>query len=169
LDIPTPSTAEKTLWRGSVSHFHYLGKWLLAIILAIAAAGTFFFRFSESDSVLWIIRAALFGLAIVLALWIQLDRIGRKYAVTDRRVSCEYGIINKNSNEVRVQDVRSINLRKTGIVDKKPTGLKHRRGNWRLFSRRAVALAGRASFAKGRGGADLNWPDLPKCPIVPRR
>jgi uncharacterized membrane protein YdbT with pleckstrin-like domain len=47
--------------------------------------------------------------------WIQLDRIRRKYAVTDRRVSCEYGIINKNSNEVRVQDVRSINLRKTGI------------------------------------------------------
>ena len=57
----------------------------------------------------------LFGLAIVLVLWIQLDRIRRKYAVTDRRVSCEYGIINKNSNEVRVQDVRSINLRKTGI------------------------------------------------------
>ena len=115
MDIPTPSTAEKTLWQGSVSHFHYLGKWLLAIILALAAAATFFFRFSESDSVLWIIRAALFGLAIVVVLWIQLDRIGRKYAVTDRRVSCEYGIINKNSNEVRVQDVRSINLRKTGI------------------------------------------------------
>jgi uncharacterized membrane protein YdbT with pleckstrin-like domain len=92
-----------------------LGKWLLAIILAIAAAATFFFRFSESDTVLWIIRAALFGLAIIVVLWIQLDRIGRKYAVTDRRVSCEYGIINKNSNEVRVQDVRSINLRKTGI------------------------------------------------------
>jgi len=115
LDIPTPSTTEKTLWQGSVSHFHYLGKWLLATVLVVAAAATFFFRFSESDSVLWIVRAALFGLAIVLVSWIQLDRIRRKYAVTDRRVSCEYGIINKNSNEVRVQDVRSINLRKTGI------------------------------------------------------
>ena len=92
-----------------------MGKWLLAIALAIAAAGTFFFRFSESDNLLWSVRAAVLGLAIILVLWIQLDRIRRKYAVTDRRVSCEYGIINKNSNEVRVQDVRSINLRKTGI------------------------------------------------------
>ena len=85
------------------------------IALVIAAAITFFFRFSESDTFLWGVRAALLGIAIILVLWIQLDRIRRKYAVTDRRVSCEYGIINKNSNEVRVQDVRSINLRKSGV------------------------------------------------------
>jgi len=115
LNMPNPSTAEKTLWQGSVSHFHYLGKWLLAIALVVAAVGTFFFNFSESANLIWGVRAALLGLAIILVLWIQLDRIRRKYAVTDRRVSSEYGIINKNSNEVRVQDVRSINLRKTGI------------------------------------------------------
>lgn len=81
----------------------------------MAAAASFFFRLSESVTLLWGIRAGLLGLAVILVLWIQLDRMRRKYAVTDRRVSSEYGIINKNSNEVRVQDVRSINLRKTGI------------------------------------------------------
>ena len=115
MNAPTPSTNEKTLWQGSVSHFHYVGKWLLAFVLVIAAVATFFFRFFESNTVLWSVRAALLGMAIILVLWIQLDRIRRKYAVTDKRVSCEYGIINKNSNEVRVQDVRSINLRKAGI------------------------------------------------------
>ena len=115
MNAPTPSTTEKTLWQGSVSHFHYLGKWLLALVLIIAAIGTFFFHLSESNTLLWSIRAVLLGIAIILVLWIQLDRIRRKYAVTDRRVSCEYGIINKNSNEVRVQDVRSINLRKSGV------------------------------------------------------
>ena len=68
------------------------------------------------------------GLALILVLWIQLDRIRRKYAVTNRRVSCEYGIINKNSNEVRVQDgllalgrgaLRSIPIE---FIDKTGTG-----------------------------------------------
>jgi len=30
-------------------------------------------------------------------------------------VSVEYGIVSRVSNEVRIQDIRSINLRKTGL------------------------------------------------------
>ncbi len=84
-------------------------------MLASAAGGSFFLRFPDSADLQWGIRAALLALAVILVLWIQLDRSRRKYAVTDRRVSSEYGIVNKSSNEVRIQDVRSINLRKTGV------------------------------------------------------
>ena len=115
MNNPNPSNAEKTLWQGRVSHFHYSGKYFLAIVLTIAAGASFVLHFPDSPDLLWGVRLALLVLAVILVLWIQLDRIRRKYAVTDRRVSSEYGIVNKNSNEVRVQDVRSINLRKTGV------------------------------------------------------
>lgn len=92
------------------------GKWLLAVILFVALCGSFFFRFPDSAAtILWGGRAVLLASAIVLVLWIQLDRSRRKYAVTNKRVSAEYGIVNKSCNEVRIQDVRSINLRKTGL------------------------------------------------------
>jgi membrane protein YdbS with pleckstrin-like domain len=113
---PTAPNSEQPLWQGTVSHFHYFGKWLLALILFVALCGSFFLRFPDSTvPILWGGRAALLALAIVLVLWIQLDRSRRKYAVTNKRVSTEYGIVNKSSNEVRIQDVRSINLRKTGL------------------------------------------------------
>jgi len=80
-----------------------------------ALSGSFFLRFPDLTVILWGCRAALLALAIVLVLWIQLDRSRRKYAVTNKRVSAEYGIVNKSSNEVRIQDVRSINLRKSSL------------------------------------------------------
>src|SRR5476649_977941 len=111
MNNPAPTTNEQTIWRGTVSHLHYLGKWLFVVILVVALGGSFLLHFPNSADLLWGCRAALLALAIVQALWIQLDRSRRKYAVTNRRVSVEFGIINKTSNEVRIQDVRSINLR----------------------------------------------------------
>ena len=49
-------------------------------------------------------------LALIPLLWIAFDRRGRKYTVTNKRVSVEFGIISKQSNEMRIQDIRSINL-----------------------------------------------------------
>lgn len=115
MNDPIAPSSEQALWQGSVSHFHYFGKWLLAVILLGALCGSFFLFLPELTSILWGCRAALLALALVLVLWIQLDRIRRKYAVTNKRVSVEYGIVNKISNEVRIQDVRSINLKKTGL------------------------------------------------------
>jgi hypothetical protein len=36
--------------------------------------------------------------------------------VTNKRVAVDYGIINRISNEVRISDIRSINLQKTGFT-----------------------------------------------------
>jgi len=106
---------EKVVWSGSVSQWHYAGKWLFIIILIAAIIGSLFVSFGVDPSVTWIARAALAGVAIILLIWIRLDRSRRKYTVTNKRVSVEFGIIAKSSNEMRIQDIRSINLATTGL------------------------------------------------------
>ena len=106
---------EKTLWSGSVSQWHYAGKWVLILILIAAVIGTFFFSLTDDATISWSIRGALALAAIAIFAWIRLDRISRKYTVTNKRVSVEYGIISKRSTELRIQDIRSINLTTQGI------------------------------------------------------
>jgi membrane protein YdbS with pleckstrin-like domain len=115
MNEPALTTPEKFLWTGTVSHLHYAGKWLLVLLLLGAACGSFWLVFPEYASILWAARAALLLLAVLLIGWIQIDRRRRRYAVTNKRVSVEYGIISRTSNEVRIQDIRSINLTKKGF------------------------------------------------------
>jgi uncharacterized membrane protein YdbT with pleckstrin-like domain len=115
MNEPAPATNEQTLWTGRVSHFHYLGKWLTVVILLVGVAVSFLFSLPNLGLILWAVRAALIVLALLLVCWIQLDRSRRRYSVTNKRVSVEYGIINRNSNEVRIHDIRSINLQKSGL------------------------------------------------------
>src|SRR5262249_34389764 len=106
----------QTLWTGTVSHLHYAGKWLVVLILVIAIVGSFWINLPDYAVMLWAARAALGLLALLLIGWIQLDRRRRRYAVTNRRVSAEFGIISPASNEVRIPGIRSINLRQTGVL-----------------------------------------------------
>jgi uncharacterized membrane protein YdbT with pleckstrin-like domain len=110
-----PATREKTLWTGTVSNLHYAGKWFLVLLLLSAACGSFWLVLPEYAGILWPARAALFLIALLVIGWIQIDRRRRKYAVTNKRVSVEYGIVSRTSNEVRIQDIRSINLTKKGL------------------------------------------------------
>ena len=113
-DAPTDSD-EKILWSGSVSHWHYAGKWLVIVIFLGALAGSFFTHLVVDPSAFWIARGFTALVALITFIWICLDRSKRKYSVTNRRVSVEFGIISKRSNELRIQDIRSINLATTGI------------------------------------------------------
>jgi uncharacterized membrane protein YdbT with pleckstrin-like domain len=106
---------EQTLWSGSVSQWHYAGKWFFVVLLIGLLAATFFVQLISDPTVVWIIRGVLFAGALILVGWIRLDRSGRKYVVTNRRVTVEFGIISKQSNELRIQDIRSINLTTTGL------------------------------------------------------
>ena len=109
-----PATTEQILWTGTVSNLHYAGKWLLVVILLGAVIGSFWLFLPEYANILWGVRAALVVIALLLIGWIQVDRRRRKYAVTNKRVSVEYGIISRTSNEIRIPDIRSINLQKRG-------------------------------------------------------
>ena len=106
---------EATLWNGSVSHWHYAGKWFVILLFLGALIATCFVHLSDDQTTLWIVRGILAAIPIILFGWIALDRSQRKYTVTNRRVSVEYGIVSKRSNELRIQDIRSINLSTTGL------------------------------------------------------
>jgi uncharacterized membrane protein YdbT with pleckstrin-like domain len=118
MSTPTPEHPEheETLWSGSVSQWHYAGKWFLAVMLLIILAATFFVHPIDDPTAQWIIRGILLLGALLLIGWIRLDRSARKYVVTNRRVSVEYGIISKQSTELRIQDIRSINLTTSGLA-----------------------------------------------------
>jgi uncharacterized membrane protein YdbT with pleckstrin-like domain len=113
---PANTSAEQTLWSGTVSHLHYAGKWFLAVLLFAAAGASFWLALPDYASILWGARVGLAVLALLLIGWIHLDRIQRRYAVTNKRVSVDRGIINRTSNEIRIQDIRSINLHKSGFT-----------------------------------------------------
>jgi uncharacterized membrane protein YdbT with pleckstrin-like domain len=107
---------EQILWTGTVSNFHYAGKWFLILILLAAVVASFLIVLPDLGLIPWAVRAAFLVLALLLFCWIQLDRRRRRYTVTNKRVSVDYGIVNRVSNEVRLSDIRSINLQKTGFT-----------------------------------------------------
>jgi membrane protein YdbS with pleckstrin-like domain len=113
---PAATTSpEQTLWTGTVSNLHYAGKWTLVVVLLAAVVASFWLVLPDLGLMLWAARAALVVIALLLVCWIQIDRRRRRYVVTNKRVSVEYGIINRISNEIRIADIRSVNLRKTGL------------------------------------------------------
>jgi membrane protein YdbS with pleckstrin-like domain len=115
MSTPVVDPEEKVVWSGSVSQWHYAGKWLFVIILIAAIIGTLFVNTGIDPSVAWIARGVLALVVIIMLVWIRLDRSRRRYTVTNKRVSVEFGIISKSSNEMRIHDIRSINLATTGL------------------------------------------------------
>lgn len=81
----------------------------LAIIL-LAFAGAIYGRQFSSWWLFGGLVAALFGVS-----WILLERSMRLYLITPRRVELIKGLIAKSSNEVRIEDIRTINVRTPGI------------------------------------------------------
>ncbi len=86
------------------------------LVCLVILIGTFFINIFGDSVNPWVIRSVPLLVAVVLIAWIKLDRTARKYTVTNRRVSVEYGIISKQSTELRVQDIRSINLTTSGVA-----------------------------------------------------
>lgn len=110
-----PIETEQVMWSGSVSNWHYAGKWFTVVILLALLVGSFLQHWIQDHTTEWIIRAVLLLIAIVIIGWIRLDRASRKYLVTNIRVSTEFGIVSKQSTELRIQDIRSINFSTSGI------------------------------------------------------
>jgi len=110
--------SEPIIWSGRPAHWNYFGNYLIGVLWAAAILVTIYFLNSQSaessDAMQW-----GYGLAVVPLLWVfvsvALQRFSRCYRITNRRVEIETGLIVKNSNEIRIQDIRSINVSKRGI------------------------------------------------------
>lgn len=103
-----PSNPNSLLYAGHPSFLSF-PRTILLIVVAIGCG--LFFR----DTSQWIFLAglvvALFGVS-----WIFLERSLNLYLVTPRRVEIVTGFIAKSSNEVRIEDIRTINVVKTGLT-----------------------------------------------------
>jgi uncharacterized membrane protein YdbT with pleckstrin-like domain len=110
----TTSAGEQIIWKGSVSQWHYAGRWLLFVLLLAGAVAAFFLPLPPTIAPP-ILAAILAGIALVILISIYIGRARRTYTITDHRISVEFGIISKQSNEIRLHDVRSINLTMKGI------------------------------------------------------
>ncbi|HEX4330068.1 MAG TPA: PH domain-containing protein [Burkholderiales bacterium] len=87
------STPTAPLWTGHPSHWHYFWWWLLGILL-LAAYGA--------------------GLLVIAGIFIA--RARHTYMITQRMIMMETGLVAKSSIELRIQDIRSINLIKHGLA-----------------------------------------------------
>jgi membrane protein YdbS with pleckstrin-like domain len=92
---------EKTLWEGKPTLWRHAGSIIWSIVISLLLA---LFTFG-------------IGLLILPIWWfgIYMERKKRKYIVTNKRVKVEFGLFSKSSNEVRIKDIRNVNVVKKGI------------------------------------------------------
>lgn len=83
-------SSEQILYEGHPAWVMYLGLFLIGALLLFA----------------W-------GLGLFIILWAMFDRNNRKYLVTDKRIVSEYGIIAKNRDEIKIQDIRSTTMKQS--------------------------------------------------------
>lgn len=104
------SGAEETLWIGSPSHWNFFWQWFFVVLAVLACIAAYWFVGS-----LWILAIGV-CLGIIVGLGIQIDKASRVYTVTNRKVIFQSGIFVKSTNEVRIKDIRSINVTKHGVA-----------------------------------------------------
>ena len=96
------------IFQGHPTFLRYTG------LLVLAALGVAFGLWMGPKS-LWFFIGG-FGLAVMIAIGIVIDRSTRVFLVTPKRVEVIWGLFAKNSNEVRIEDIRTINIRKEGVA-----------------------------------------------------
>ena len=107
---------ERTLWTGRRSHWYFLGHWLLGILLPAALGAAIYFYRANLVPWLpwaWAVPALVFLGVIGIITW---QRGNRRYTVTSRRVVTEHGRWSKDTQEIRIQDIRSMNVAKSGLT-----------------------------------------------------
>jgi membrane protein YdbS with pleckstrin-like domain len=82
---------EKTVWEGRPSMLNYIGMWTLGVITLPIGIGF---------------------IIIICLLW---SYYSKRYVISNKRVTLVIGILVKSSNQLRVKDIRSINVSKKGL------------------------------------------------------
>ena len=107
------TSAEQLMWSGRPSHWNFLFSWLLAFLFVGAGAFCAWIYFNGGTSPLLLVPGAI---GILILLYIYISRARQRYIVTNRKVEIQTGLVVKSSNEIRVKDIRSINVTKHGFA-----------------------------------------------------
>jgi uncharacterized membrane protein YdbT with pleckstrin-like domain len=107
---------ERVLWSGHQSHWYFLGHWIVGLLIVAALAiGIYFYRPELNQWMPWIDGVPVLAFLVVMAV-VAFERRLRTYRVTNRRVIADFGRVVKDTNELRIQDIRSMNVSKGGIT-----------------------------------------------------
>jgi hypothetical protein len=107
-DSGPPSNPNTILYAG---HPSLLSFPRTLFLVAVTLGGGIWFR----DTSNWIFFAGLV-VALFAVSWILLERSMHLYLITPRRAEIVTGLIAKSSNEVRIEDIRAINVVKSGLT-----------------------------------------------------
>lgn len=105
--LPRTDGGEVIHFRGHPSWLAYAKPLFLALLLVIAAAVSF--PFGE------IYLAVGSGLALFTLLCVAAVRFSCDYIVTEERVETVWGIFGRSSKEVRIRDIRAIDVHESGF------------------------------------------------------
>jgi|GEM_PF-561639 len=99
---------ERVVYRGRPTILKY-AKWL--IVIALLGIGSMFLgRFGDIFPIIgWTV-------AIIAAIGLTFERYTKLYVVSDQRVELIEGLIATSSREVRIRDIRAINVSRTGVL-----------------------------------------------------
>ena len=107
-EMPGTTGGEVILHRSHPSWLAYAKSLFLALLLVIAAGLSF--PFGE------VYLAVGAGLALFTLLCVAVIRFSCDYIVTDERVEMVWGIFGRSSKEVRVRDIRAIDVHESGLA-----------------------------------------------------
>jgi membrane protein YdbS with pleckstrin-like domain len=110
---PATTAAEQRMWSGRPSHWNFFFSWLLALVVVGAGAFCVWIYLNGNSNPLLLIPGAI---GILILLYIYIRRARHLYLVTNRKVEIRSGLLVKSSNEIRVKDIRSINVTKHGLA-----------------------------------------------------
>lgn len=81
----------------------------VCLALALLILGAFMSHYRDHW---WMVCSILAGLIL---LFILIERSFRHYIVSEKRIEYLWGIVARNSKEVRIEDIRAINVKKPGL------------------------------------------------------
>ena len=105
-----PDPPSDVLWQDHPSLLHYFPALATFLILTGGGIALMFWRIE-----LWI-GAALAAIGLIILAFILFLRSTRSYIISERRVEFIYGILSKSSQEILIEDIRAINVRKSGLL-----------------------------------------------------
>jgi len=88
---PVLNNADDAIWVGHPSMLTYSAAWIVSLLT------------------IW------FGVGLFLIIWIFWDKFANNYKITNRNVIITKGLIIKSTNQIRIKDIRSINVTKKGL------------------------------------------------------
>ena len=112
----TSPESERILWSGHQSQWYFLGHWIVGLLIVGAlAAGIYFYRFQLNPWMPWVYGVPVVALLIVMAV-VAMKRRERTYRVTNTRVISILGMVSTDTRELRIQDIRSMEVTRSGFT-----------------------------------------------------